>query len=289
MSSSSMPAERAFLPSLTGLRFFAAALVVLYHLTIHVGKLPVISDLVMFGRTGVTFFFVLSGFVLAWSYFGVRTSLAMFYWRRFVRIWPLHILTTILTAWTYVATDDRIKREIVFDNLWPAVLLIHTWFPQPAVNRGGSGASWSLADEMFFYAVFPALLLFFAQWRRNRALLIVPFTMTAVSLVLWLAVPVEGIGEYLRSLLLDYFPLSRVVQFIAGVALAIAIRRGWRARWSVPTAVAIVVAYHAASCRADPVGTGVGANESLVSIFRLATFCADSVCRPDRGGRLGRS
>ena len=59
-----------YLPSLTGLRFYAALLVVLYHLNSHAGRIPLVSELTRFGRTGVTFFFVLSGFVLMWSYWG---------------------------------------------------------------------------------------------------------------------------------------------------------------------------------------------------------------------------
>lgn len=234
------------LPSLTGLRFFAAALVVIYHMTNHLGAVPVISDLARFGRTGVTFFFVLSGFVLTWTYIGKDTSLGVFYWRRFVRIWPLHIAATVLTASVYIWTDNRIANELSLANLWPAFFLIHTWFPEPAVYRGGSGASWSLADEMFFYAIFPFLLATWAPVRDTRKLLLLPFIMTGISLVLWLTIPVEGIGPYLRTMLLDYFPLSRVVQFMSGVAIAVAIRHGWRCRIPVSAAVLVVLLYHAA-------------------------------------------
>ena len=80
--------SRDRLPSLTGLRFWAALLVVLYHLSRSVGPLPVISDVAWYGRSGVTFFFVLSGFVLTWTYFDQRPKLSTFWWRRFARIWP---------------------------------------------------------------------------------------------------------------------------------------------------------------------------------------------------------
>jgi len=234
------------LPSLTGLRFFAAALVVIYHMTSHLGAVPIVSDLAKFGRTGVTFFFVLSGFVLTWTYMGKKTPVGVYYWRRFARIWPLHILTTMLMMSVYVWTDNKIANELTPENLWPAFFLIHSWFPEPAVYRGGSGASWSLSDEMFFYAIFPMLLALLAPVRRWGRLLSIPLVMTGISLLLWLIVPMEGVGPYLRTMLLDYFPLSRVVQFISGVALAVAIRHGWRCRVPVWAAIMVIVAYHAA-------------------------------------------
>lgn len=232
------------LPSLTGLRFWAAALVVAYHMTSGLGAVPVASDLVRFGRTGVTFFFVLSGFVLTWTYMGRSTPLAVYYWRRIVRIWPLHVVTTAFSVMVWAWTDHRYADELSPQVLAPALLLIHTWFPYPAVNRGGSGVSWSLSDEMFFYAIFPLVLVAFASVARWRGLLAVPLAMTAISLGLWMAIPMEGIGPFHRNLLLDYFPLSRVVQFIAGVAIAVAIRRGWRCPVPVWAAVGVVVGWH---------------------------------------------
>ena len=234
------------LPSLTGLRFFAAALVVAYHMSNNLGAVPVISDLARFGRTGVTFFFVLSGFVLAWTYMGKDTPLRVFYWRRFARIWPLHIVTTLFSMAVYIWTGHKIANELTPENLWPAFLLIHSWFPQPAVYRGGSGASWSLSDEMFFYAIFPVLLTLLVSVRPWSRLLLIPMVMASLSVLLWLAVPMEGVWLFRRIVFQDYFPASRVVQFISGVALAIAIRNGWRCRVPVWAAGTVVLAYHAA-------------------------------------------
>ena len=59
-------AARALLPrldSLTGLRFFAAYFVLQHHFT-NFAELPILSRYNGFGATGVSFFFVLSGFVI---------------------------------------------------------------------------------------------------------------------------------------------------------------------------------------------------------------------------------
>lgn len=101
-------ATRDRLPSLTGLRFWAALLVVLYHLTTQVGTIQPVSAMVMYGRTGVTFFFVLSGFVLAWTYSGRPIPVLVFFWRRFARLWPLVAVTGVISLLAYALIGTRI-------------------------------------------------------------------------------------------------------------------------------------------------------------------------------------
>ena len=57
---------RRELPTPTGLRWFAALLVFGYHLSVSTGWMP--ARVFRFGQSGVTFFFILSGFVLTSSY-----------------------------------------------------------------------------------------------------------------------------------------------------------------------------------------------------------------------------
>jgi peptidoglycan/LPS O-acetylase OafA/YrhL len=86
------------LPSLTGARFIAAVLVFLFH---SMAVYPLVSpgahrtQTTLFspaGFTGVTFFFVLSGFVLTWAMRPNDTA-ARFWRRRFFKIYPTHLLT----------------------------------------------------------------------------------------------------------------------------------------------------------------------------------------------------
>ena len=83
------------LPRLTGLRWYAALLVFLYHAETFV---PIrLLRPFNFGTVGVTFFFVLSGFVLTWS---TRPDLpaSTFYRRRFARIYPSYFVMFLLTV-----------------------------------------------------------------------------------------------------------------------------------------------------------------------------------------------
>ena len=84
--------ERRSIEALTGLRFFAALIVVVSHfpqiIPIERFQVPLERQ----GAAGVTIFFVLSGFVLAYNYADTfRTSTAgtlAFMRARIARIWP---------------------------------------------------------------------------------------------------------------------------------------------------------------------------------------------------------
>ncbi|MBC3842162.1 acyltransferase [Streptacidiphilus sp. 4-A2] len=141
--------RREALTSLTGLRFWAALLVVAYHLSREYHRLPLVSPLVWYGRDGVTFFFVLSGFVLAWSGAGPAVPDRVFYWRRFARIWPLHLLTTGLALAVTALLGAALPLAAA---LW-SLPLLQAW--APAEVYGGNPAAWSLSAEAWFYLLTP--------------------------------------------------------------------------------------------------------------------------------------
>ncbi|MFI5528262.1 acyltransferase family protein [Kitasatospora sp. NPDC051853] len=223
------------LPSLTGLRFWAALLVVLYHLSRQLGELPLISPLVWYGRSGVTFFFVLSGFVLAWTYADSPVPVTVFLRRRLARIWPLHALTTVLSLAAYAAIGAALP---VAAALW-SVPLLHAWLP--AAAKGGNPASWSLGDEAWFYLLFPFLLPLLTGRRPG------PWVVGCLlsGPLLWLGGAAVA-DPALRSWLLDYLPLARTPQFLLGVVLGLAVRRGTAPRVPLLPAGLAVLGFHAA-------------------------------------------
>ncbi|MGV9253115.1 acyltransferase family protein [Streptomyces sp. NPDC003697] len=232
------PAGRDRLPSLTGLRFWAAALVVLYHLSRQVGPLPGLSEAVWYGRSGVTFFFVLSGVVLAWTYDGAGVPTRVFLWRRFARIWPLLAVSVAASIAVWAAMDRPVSAKAVADTL----LLVHAWSPQPVIFKGGNPAAWSLSDEAWFYALFPVLMALLAG-RRTRVWIWTAVAVTCGALVLWPAL--SGLPPATRNWALDYLPLTRSLQFVLGVVAGLALRRGWRPSLPLPAAVALVAGWHA--------------------------------------------
>jgi len=155
-------ARPAPIPALTSLRFFAALHVLLFHFAQpHVAGAPeFIRSFVAHGDLGVTFFFVLSGFILGYNYLG-RSCSAMEFWRRRVaRIYPVYFLS-ILVALPFFFMEVRGQEgtetaiRTVAEHAPAKVFMLHAWFDSMALRW--NGPSWSLSVEAFFYVLFPAI------------------------------------------------------------------------------------------------------------------------------------
>jgi peptidoglycan/LPS O-acetylase OafA/YrhL len=146
------------------LRFFAAIEVVIYH------ALPLTSDnfwsmLFSAGPQAVTFFFVLSGFILAYVYSGqtatgTKPISALSFWRaRLARILPAYILALFLALPDF-AHDALVSNTISLGyfqvGLVMVPLLMQSFYP--TVATAWNAPAWSLSVEMAFYFVFPVLL-----------------------------------------------------------------------------------------------------------------------------------
>lgn len=221
------------LEALTGLRWFAAFGVFAFHVR-EFYPLPGMPDLALFGNSGVTFFFVLSGFVLTWSYRRSDTA-PRFYWRRFARIWPALAVSTALAVPVFYA-----GRGVPFDHdqrlgVLASLTMIQAWIPE--VLFAGNPAAWSLSDEAFFYALFP---LFVRPLVRARGWLLALLALALVAANL--AVRWWAWGAHLtprQELLVFVSPPGRIAEFALGMVVAAAIRRGWRCPVPAWTAVAL--------------------------------------------------
>lgn len=207
-------------------------LVVLYHAAVTL--VPELYPLVSMGQTGVTFFFMLSGFVLAWS-MKPGTPKRQFYWRRFARIWPLHALTAVAAVVLALAAqgDQSLPRFLA------SLLLVQAWLGEQHWVYAYNGVSWSLSCEAFFYAVFPFLAVRLARlepgklFRAGAAVFA-----AAVSLVAVLLAFAPGFDW---GALFYTFPAFRIAEFIVGVCLALAMKKGWKPRFGVGVGAAVAI------------------------------------------------
>ena len=208
-------AHRTNLDWLTALRFFAAFGVLVCHLARPFGWEGAGGRAALFGQFGVDFFFVLSGFVLTWSHRPQRSA-ARFYWLRFARVWPLHAV--VLVGLVVLGARASLGESVA------QLLLIQQWNPTAVYTEGINGVSWTLAIEAFFYALFPFLIRWLSP-RSNRVLV-------TVALVWWLA---QGLviallaQTHLTPAVQEWAgstnPASRVGQFVAGMVVALLLRR----------------------------------------------------------------
>lgn len=225
------------LHSLTGLRFLAALMVFLHHtlapgiVTGGLASVPRTVALADVGLTGVTFFFVLSGFVLTWAW-SDRLPRISFYGRRFARVYPLHLLFFVVAVVVVLPVTGRRLPDL--GEAVANLLLVQTWFSDPFVFFSANAPSWSLACEAAFYASLPFLLpALRALSPRGRLLAAAGAVATLAAVPLLLHALVEG-----RFVLLALwvFPPYRACEFVLGVLLALALKDGWRPRWTVTQA-----------------------------------------------------
>lgn len=218
------------LPSLTGLRWNAALLVFLYHVSVvqYFGGHPAqqINWAFGAGNIGVSFFFVLSGFVLSWST-SPTTRAARFWRRRFARVYPLHFVTALLALALGFAVAPGAMPD--FAQIAANLFMIHSWIPNVAFYQSLNTVSWSLACEAFFYFLFPLLIRLLRPlgWQGNSVVIagciILEFLIPKLA---GHSLPITSLNFYLY-----YFPLARLPEFLLGMALAQVVLAG---RWRGP-------------------------------------------------------
>ncbi len=218
---------QARLESLTSLRFFAALYILLYHARPQFDILSFLPKEYEFPQ-GVTFFFILSGFILTYVYRDIsnKTQRKAFWIKRLARLWPLHLFwlfaailalpTSYLFPYKLIASDYALALVSNF-------FLIQTWIPNTQMGFSFNPPAWSIANELFFYAMFPlALWLFKSKQILLKMLPIVVPAIAATVFVIYAQVehlPKMCYGLSQQSLIFTN-PLVRILDFNLGMILA---------------------------------------------------------------------
>ncbi len=239
--------------SLTGLRGVAALVVVGTHASaltvggLHSGLAWVVGQ----GRLGVSFFFLLSGFVLVWSA-KPNDAPRSFWRRRFARIYPAYLVALLVgLVLSHAGGHDPTPAGPLVASL----LLVQAWIPDPTWFFAVNVVGWSLSVEAFFYLVFPYLVRVLrrhdVQWRL-RLLQGLVTLFVIVQGVAWLAdarngrslLGVDGTIEWFAYI----FPPVRLIEFVLGMLLALRVRdEGWRPRLTFPAAAGLAAAAYLAA------------------------------------------
>ncbi len=276
--------KRRNLPSLTGARWWAAFAVFVLHALVFLPVYPFQKSStfetihrfvpMQLGAAGVTFFFVLSGFVIYWA-FRPGSSIPQFYWRRALKIYPTHIVAAVVFV---IAASVPLSRTVVWV---PNLLLVHTWVPKWTMVGGLNVPSWSLCAEILFYACFPLSMPLISRIKSNQlwwafGVLVLVIATIHVSYFLLVDGP-RGIGNIFAPRLLPgdvspmfeihaspawfaqddipvspsywlsyTFPLSRLPEFFVGVLAARMVLEGyWRNIRLAPPLTGLAVAFAA--------------------------------------------
>jgi peptidoglycan/LPS O-acetylase OafA/YrhL len=252
-------ARRPHLPALTSLRFFAALYVVIYHLwRWDAWRAPaVVVDVVAAGPIAVTFFFVLSGFVLTWTYEldGRLRGGARAFWRaRAARVYPVYAFGLLVSAPVVLALWARAGggREAFVHELVGGVaafFMVQAFHPDFAL--AWNPPAWSLSAEAFFYLLFPAAAPWLLAARRPRVVGVALWVLSLAPSVAYLALSPDGLDGVDHRVhapwsdALKYHPLARLPELLLGVLAARAYLGGLRlpaaAGWGALFACLVVV------------------------------------------------
>ena len=286
-SSAAQPSPPPRLDSLTGLRWWAAFAVFLFHMRVF-APLPHLDAVVPYGNFGVTFFFILSGFVLTWSA-RPTTRTTTFWWRRFARIYPAHIAALLLAIPVFYSTNPDPSqwwvKPLSIGTLLLSVLLIQGWSTDATILFSGNPAAWTLTCEAFFYALHPLLHRLFVRLRARGALI-------ATGAVILLAFGYRIAVIVAPDAWFAHLPLPvvRLSEFVIGIGIARAMLAGWRPRvpplgYYLAGGFALVWLVLASKFGFnDPVSIGLlrTANEWIIVLFTLTI--AAVAARDLRGG-----
>lgn len=227
----SVPPAASKLLGLEVLRFLSALAVLFYHYR-HFEQLAgmpqvdrttvplhaILWPLYEYGQFGVQIFWGISGYIFVWKYGAAIHEKAVeardFFWLRFSRLYPLHIVTLIA-----VVALQLVHRHFAgFDYVYPTddpvqfvkqLFLATDWGSQARFSF--NGPIWSISAEVAVYAGFFLLL------RKFEPTLKLCATVVIVGLGLWL------VGA-------DWVPIACATYFFAGgVAASLKLKSPWPA------------------------------------------------------------
>jgi len=184
------------------------------------------------GYQAVSFFFVLSGFVLAYNYLDltrqskIKTSDTKFWIARVARIYPLYLVALVVAIVPFAysaAVASIISAPILFGGLVFVPLMLQAWLP--ALALAWNLPAWSLSVEAFFYAVFPWIARrAFSERLKARALPLAFSLVVGFGLLCHAIFPLNETGAKTphdggMHHFMAYFPLVHLPTFFFGMTL----------------------------------------------------------------------
>jgi peptidoglycan/LPS O-acetylase OafA/YrhL len=240
-------AKKEHLPALSGLRAFSAMNIVFYHFCNPQWFGP-LSPIVENGYTSVSFFLLLSGFVLAYNYSDRaqkgQLKLKSFWIARISRLYPIYLVALVVSL-GMLAEEWHARPHAEF--AWGVLLtplMLQGW--SPSLSTFWNTPAWTMCTEAFFYLIFPLVIL----WKRPKhlgrlcAILLGLWLLGMVAPSLYMAFHPDGVlhpdryteGFWMRAL--KFTPPPHIPSFLFGIVLAdidSLIPRGARARFVLGT------------------------------------------------------
>jgi peptidoglycan/LPS O-acetylase OafA/YrhL len=208
---------------LTSFRVFAAFAIVLYHASDYFNCWRGLDKCYCPGHA-VTFFFILSGFILTHNYFdlGDLKGACNFYLARISRIWPAHVATLLLLV--FLIPEVFKPRGGDWPIFWSNFFMLQSWWPSWKVYFSYNAPSWSNATEVFAYVWFPLLLIGMRKRWYLPILITAPIFAALLFACIQLHLPEYDPVKLSYQGVIFIHPLSRIFEFAIGMTTAVLFR-----------------------------------------------------------------
>jgi len=219
----------ARLDALTGLRCFAAINIVLFHFSNPQWFGP-FAPIVNAGYASVSFFILLSGFVLGYNYNARARAGELetkrFYEARFTRLYPIYLLSLLLAFRMIPSEWEAHTHGMFWTGMVLSPLLLQGWIPEIATFL--NTPAWTMSAESSYYVLFPWM----ARWKKptrvgpHLAKMGLVWMLGLVPGALYAFFNPDGLahvdrfsyGKWLQAL--KYTPIPHLASFVFGVMLA---------------------------------------------------------------------
>ncbi len=298
------------IPEIDGMRFFAIASVIAYHVSVRMphsnalspdlGILALLSGAITFafdkGFFGVQMFFAISGFILSLPFashylLGRRKpSVARYYIRRVTRLEPPYLISLAVCFLILVFVMHQ-EAGALLPHLGASATYLHhiLYGRQSAIN----GVLWSLECEVQFYILAPVLALVYRVPNtrvRRAAIFLIPIGVYAVARLVketWLYAGAHGYTSLHATLAMPALALERVLIikclsfFCAGFLLSDLFLVSWQTkprkhwRWDVVgvcSALVLTAAVQAMPSEKEVVVGNLIAYPVLILLCYVAAF-----------------
>ncbi|MFD0962593.1 acyltransferase family protein [Pseudofulvibacter geojedonensis] len=197
---------------LTFTRFIAAISIVIFHYGSGSSLFnnETVSFLFNQANIGVSYFYILSGFVMVIAY-GNKNKIdsGLYLKNRLARIYPVYFLAIFLII------AIRLFKEIDYYNLLLNIFMFQTWIPEKALTINTPG--WSISVELFFYILFPILLNYLYSKKSLSKISYIIISFWIISQVIHHLLIYKIIHiPYYNIVDLAYHPIMHLNQFLVG-------------------------------------------------------------------------
>ena len=209
---------------LTSLRFFFAFIVFCSHLSFFRNSnnetlKNIYYGILKEGYLGVSFFFILSGFILAYNYqnkfLEKKACFRNFVFARWARIYPLHLITFFI-AIPYTVSSLGESPYIWIKKALSNLFLIHSFSGDPSTYFSFNLVSWSISDEWFFYIAFPFIIYLISKIKHTLSKILISSVIILIPILFYILLPEN---QKLHHSLFYVNPLFRVIDFFIGIFL----------------------------------------------------------------------